>query len=616
MSFPIVGVGASAGGLEALEIFFERVPEDCREAFVVVQHLSPDFKSVMDQLLARRTALRVERVEDGVEVRPGAIYLIPPKKEMIIAGGRLLLSDKEPTPALSLPIDTFFRSLAQDAGERAIAVVLSGTGSDGSRGVRNIHEAGGLVIVQSVDSAKFDGMPRSAIDTGVVDLQLPPEEMHAAIVRYVARGLHAPEPSDQDLGGVDAIIELLHREYGLDFALYKPTTFHRRIERRIVINQASSLDSYARALANDPRELHQLYKDLLIGVTRFFRDADAFHALQQELSRALASQAAEGQDYRIWVAGCATGEEAYSIAILAQEILRSAQRQVEVKIFATDVHAASLETASAGVFAEACLEGMDPRYVDRYFSRVDGGYRVSPELRSMIVFAPHNLLKDAPFTKIDLITCRNMLIYLEPAAQKKVLTLFHFALRPRGLMMLGMSETPGDLADEFETVDMHAKLFRKSRDVRLPHEFRLGGLLPATVRPPRSDGPTEGDRWLAVSRERLLDEFAPPSLLVDDKGTLVHTFAGGGQFLSLGDGRSSLNVLDLVPSDLKVVLNGALQRAAKEQKRVEYAGVPFRSASGLAALRVTVTPLELERAQPARFLVSFEQRAAAPPLPQ
>jgi two-component system CheB/CheR fusion protein len=617
MSFPIVGLGASAGGLEALECFFEHVPEDCGQAFVVVQHLSPDFKSVMDQLLSRKTTLSVARVEDGMEVRPGVIYLIPPKKEMIISDGHLLLSDKDPKQSLSLPIDTFFRSLAQDAGERAIAVILSGTGSDGSRGIRDIHEAGGLVIVQRLDSAKFDGMPKSALDTGVVDLELPCEDMHAAIARYAERGL-LTAPGDggkHEAGGVDHIVALLNREYGIDFSQYKPTTLHRRIERRVAINQASSLEAYARTLSDDRRELHHLYKDLLIGVTRFFRDAEAFKSLKQRLSRDLIDHLNDRDELRVWVAGCATGEEAYSLAILIHEALDRVKRRIEVKIFATDVHAASLEAASAGVFNEASLEGMDPAYLERYFTRHEDGRRVISDLRQMIVFAPHNLLKDAPFTKMDLITCRNLLIYLEPHAQKKVLTLFHFALKPRGLLMLGQSESPGELAEEFETVDLHAKIFQKSRDVRLPHDVRLIGAPALPLRPSgRGDRPSEPERWLAAAREQLLDEFAPPSLLIDQDGTLVHAFAGGGKYLAHADGRSSLCVLDLVPSDLKVVLHGALQRASMEGKRVDYVGVPFRTDEGPVELRVTVTPLELDPRTPPRFLVAFESRAPRAPL--
>ena len=610
MSFPIVGLGASAGGLEALEAFFEHVPEDCGQAFVVVQHLSPDFKSMMDQLLSRRTSLGVERVEDGMEVRPGTIYLIPPKKEMIISGGRLLLSDKDPSQTLSLPIDTFFRSLAQDAGERAIAVVLSGTGSDGSRGIRDIHEAGGLVIVQSIESSRFDGMPRSALDTGIVDLQLTPEEMHPAIARYVERGLHGPHGPNGNGGlhGVDRIVGMLRHEYGLDFSHYKPTTLHRRIERRLAISQAASIDGYARSLAEDPRELHQLYKDLLIGVTRFFRDGEAFETLRRVVERELLIHKADGDEIRVWVAGCATGEEAYSIGILLDETLRRMGRRLDVKVFATDVHAASLETASAGIFPTSSVEKLEPERLEHYFVPISGGYRVTPQLRQMIVFAPHNLLKDAPFTKMDLITCRNMLIYLEPAAQKKVLTLFHFALKPRGLLMLGLSESPGDLADELESVDHHAKVFRKARDIRLAHDVRLAGLPALGKRTLPADRTKEQDRWLGLARDRLLDEFAPPSWLVDQDGTLVHSFAGGGRFLKHGDGRSSLCVLDMVPADLKVVLNGALQRCAKERAQVDYIGVPFRDGNQQLDLRVTVTPLDFDRGNATRYLVSLRQR--------
>jgi two-component system CheB/CheR fusion protein len=614
MSFPIVGIGASAGGLEALECFFEQVPEDCGQAFVVVQHLSPDFKSVMDQLLARRTVLGVERVEDGMQVQPGRIYLIPPKKEMIISGGRLLLSDKDPNQTLSLPIDTFFRSLAQDAGERAIAVVLSGTGSDGSRGIRDIHEAGGLVIVQRLDSAKFDGMPKSALDTGIVDLQLPCEEMHSAIARYAERGLpSADEANGPDRGGVSRIVSLLNREYGIDFSHYKPTTLHRRIERRVVISQASSLESFAQTLAEDRGELHQMYKDLLIGVTRFFRDGDAFRALKQHLKDEVIPRLGDRDELRVWVAGCATGEEAYTMAILLTEVLEHVPRRIDVKIFATDVHAASLEAASTGVFSEASLEGMDQATIERYFTLCDGGYRVIADLRQMIVFAPHNLLRDAPFTKLDVITCRNLLIYLDAAAQKKVLTLFHFGLKPRGIMMLGQSETPGDLAEEFDALDLHAKIFRKSRDVRLPHDVRLAGSPTFAPRSAtRGERVNDHERGLAAARERLLDEFAPPTLLVDEDGALLHTFAGGGKFLLHTDGKPSLCVLDLVPSDLKVVLNGALQRAAKEKNRVEYIGVPFRSPDGPIELRVKVTPLEVEKRQPLRFLIALEPSAPRP----
>lgn len=614
-AFPIVGVGASAGGLEALEAFFEQVPEDSEMAFVVIQHLSPDFKSVMDQLLSRRTTLKVHRVEDGMEVQPGAVYLIPPKKEMIISGGRLLLSDKDPNSGLTLPIDTFFRSLAQECGERAIAIVLSGTGSDGSRGIREVHEAGGLVLVQSLDTARFDGMPKSAIDTGIVDLQIAPADMPAALQRYVGRGFASASLRDETPLGLASILGLLRREYGIDFSHYKSNTLHRRLERRAKISHSSSIEDYARMLAEEPSELHLLYKDLLIGVTRFFRDAEAFQALQTRIVPELIALRNNGDELRVWSAACATGEEAYSLAILLHEATESSRRGLDFRIFATDVHQSLLETAAAGHFSASALEGMDPARIERYFLPTNDGYRVIRELRERIVFAPHNLLKDAPFTKLDLVTCRNILIYLQPAAQKKVLSLFHFGLKPRGLLFLGLSETPGELSDEFETLDHRHKIYRKSRDVRLPTETPLLGNLSfgtrRTVTTSRGRETVE-NQLFDSARNTLVAEFAPPSLLVDQDARLIHSFGGGGKYLSLADGRSSLCILDLVPGDLKVVLNGALQRALKEGKRVEYGGVPFESSTGPTELRISVLPVPAPKQEGRRFLIAFQPRPIIP----
>ncbi|HXE52740.1 MAG TPA: chemotaxis protein CheB, partial [Tepidisphaeraceae bacterium] len=475
----IAAVGASAGGLEALERLFRSTPTDSGVAFVVIQHLSPDFKSLMDELLARHTKMTIHRVEDGMAVQPNCIYLMPPRKEMIISGGKLLLTDKDPQQELSLPIDHFFRSLAQDAGPRAIAIVLSGTGSDGSRGIRDIHEAGGLVLAQSEETAKFDGMPKSALDTGVVDAVLGPEEIPKAIGEYVkrhtagVRGQEIPSSEIEAAHGVDAIFKLLRDEYGIDFSHYKPNTVARRIERRLSLNQAVDLDDYVQRLRSDPRELNSLYRDLLIGVTRFFRDRESFDRLEKDIIPDLLARKRPGDEIRFWIAGCATGEEAYSIAILLHERMQLFGRSMNVKVFATDVHGASLEIASAGVYDEEALSEVKPSRLATYFTKKQDGYHILPEVRQMIVFARHNVIKDAPFTKIDLISCRNLLIYFQPAAQKKALSLFHFGLRTGGVLFLGPSESPGELAPEFETLDEHWKIYRKRRDIRLPADLRL-----------------------------------------------------------------------------------------------------------------------------------------------
>ena len=389
----VVGIGASAGGLEALENFFQHVPADTGMAFVVVQHLSPDFESVMDELLVRQTDIPVHTVEDGVIVQPNAIYLIPPKKEMIIADGKLLLTDKEPGQGLTLPIDQFFRSLAQDTGGRAIAIVLSGTGSDGSRGIRDIHNSGGLVIVQSEDSAKFDGMPKSAMETGVVDLILAPEQMAESLAKYadhpVAHDLAAEQrAAPVDEGDMNKLMRLLRDAYGIDFSLYKQTTVVRRIERRLLLNQETDFERYVEQISSDPDELNSLYRDLLIGVTQFFRDREAFALLETQILPDILSKLKPEDEVRMWVAGCATGEEAYSVAILLHEQLTRLNRPLNAKIFATDVHQASLDFASNGVYSEESLTDVSPDRLKRFFTRKNNGYQVSADLRQMIVLCP------------------------------------------------------------------------------------------------------------------------------------------------------------------------------------------------------------------------------------
>ncbi|HVJ79462.1 MAG TPA: chemotaxis protein CheB, partial [Planctomycetia bacterium] len=439
----VVGIGASAGGLEALELLFEKMPVATGMAFVVVQHLSPDFKSVMDELLSRKTSIPIHRVEDSMEVEADQIYLIPPRKDMIISNGRLLLTDKDPKQAVNLPIDNFLRSLAQDAGDRAIGVVLSGTGSDGSRGIREIHECGGLVIAQTPETAKFDGMPNSAKATGAVDLVLPPGEIPAALVKFSTHGLwnsqEAAEEADLAAGPMTAAFRLLRDSFGIDFSHYKTNTISRRIDRRLLLNRIDGLDEYVRTLKQDPVELGCLYKDLLIGVTRFFRDAEAFERLEKDVIPELIGQKADGEELRIWVAGCATGEEAYSIAIIVKECLERLNRKLAVKIFASDVHRASADFAGSGAYEEAQLADVDPERIGRHFQPKNGAFHVSQEIRQMVVFAQHNLLKDAPFTKLDMVTCRNLLIYLLPAVQKKVLSFFHFGLNTGGVLFLGPS---------------------------------------------------------------------------------------------------------------------------------------------------------------------------------
>ncbi len=643
----IVGIGASAGGLEALERLFEHMPLNTGMAFVVVQHLSPDFRSLMDELLARKTRIPVHRVEEGMEVRPNAIYLIPPKKDMIIANGRLLLTDKDPRQGITLPIDHFFRSLAHECGDRAVAIILSGTGSDGSRGLLDVYDAGGLVVVQAPETAKFDGMPNSATRTGAVDLVLPPEEIPAALLRSVgdplwrqkeaAKANEHAEPGT----GMDAVFRMLRDQFGIDFSHYKVSTVNRRVERRLLLNHIIDLDEYVRRLRDDESERSALYKDLLIGVTRFFRDAEAFERLAEQVLPRLLDELGPDEDFRAWVAGCATGEEAYSLAILLQECLDGRRRKPSVKIFATDVHKASLDFASAGVYDEAQLADVSPARRDRFFARKGEGFQVTPELRQMVVFAPHNLLKDAPFTKLDLISCRNLMIYFQPPVQRKVLSLFHFALKTGGALFLGPSEGPGELSDEFTVVDPHWRLYRKLRDVRLPPDLRLP--LSAAVsyrRPaegplPRSTAPAgPPDQHLLSTYDQLLDAFMPPALLINDRRELVQVFSDANRYLQVRRGRVSTDLLDLVDPDLRIILSGALPRVLLDRVAVTYRGVRVRRQSvgpgapgaitppdpwaspnpwdGEGLVNLTVKPFVNARSSAVYALILFEDQGPAP----
>jgi two-component system CheB/CheR fusion protein len=611
----VVGIGASAGGLDALERFFENVPRDSGAAFVVIQHLSPDFKSLLNEILARRTALPIQLVEDGMVAQADHIYLIPPKKEMIISAGRLLLSERARDHDLSLPIDVFFKSLARDAGPRAVAVILSGGGSDGSRGVRAVHDAGGLVIVQDEESAQFDGMPRTARDVGVADWVLPPEQMPRVLTEDGrARSSSGDGPSSGIQQGMSAVYRMLEEEFGLDFTHYKPSTVTRRIERRLQLSRVRDIDVYVKQLKQEREELDVLYRDLLIGVTRFFRNEEAFQLLEERVLPELLGRE-KGTPLRVWVAGCATGEEVYSLAILLHELApRFGDRQV--KIFATDVHRGSLELATRGLYGEEAIANVTPDRLQRYFLRRGDSYQVVPDLRQMVVFAPHNVIKDAPFTRVDLISCRNLLIYLQPAAQQKALSFFHFALNRGGVVLLGPSESPGTLLNDFETIDKRWRIYRKYTDVRMPAGSYLSpprrpsvpGLAPRTAAAPSRSSVSH----LLGVYDSLLEERMPPSLLVNDRGELVHAFAGASRFLKLRDGRLGLDLIEMVDTDLRMVLTSGLARALRETQTSVYNGVRLGDGDEAATYRVSIRRVGDHRRGIPHVLVSFEELDSAP----
>lgn len=611
----IVGIGASAGGLAALEKFFDNMPADSGMAFVVIQHLSPDFKSLMDDLLARHTAMAIHRVTNGATLQGNSIYLIPSKTHMTVSKGKLYLTELEQAQHYDLPIDVFFRSLAQDAKDRAIAIIMSGTGTDGSRGIQDIHKSGGLVLVQTVDSAQFDGMPRSAISTGLCDLMLDPEEMPAAIMRYA---LATPEQRRQAVavytaddydGEFQQIFSLLRSQYSLDFSKYKPPTITRRIQRRMEFRHVGETSAYAAILAREPEELDALYCDLLIGVTEFFRDPKAFRKLEETVIPDIFRHRKPEDEIRVWSAGCATGEEAYSLAMLFAEKASEFSFKGKITIFATDVHRSSLDTASQGVYERQRLKNVSKQRLLQFFHEDGDKFHVSPALRRMIVFSPHNLINDPPFTRMDLICCRNLLIYLEPETQEKVLSIFHFALRTNGILFLGSSEGLGKFGGEFETVDSPSKLYLKIRDLKFGSEVKIQNI-PQRVslplfEPHLSRMSVSIDRQLLHDYDLLLGEFMPPGVLVNNDREVLHYFGDTSKFLRKPEGRFENDILALVEDTLKIPLGTALHRAAKTRSEVIMKNVVLDNGKKKYRNDILVRALQDKKGGTAHFFVSF-----------
>lgn len=558
-------------------------------AFVVVQHLSPDFKSLMGELLARHTQMAIEPVKDGMPVLANSVYLLPPGKNMVLRGGKLLLEDQNKGRSLNLPIDIFFGSLAEDAGDRAIAVVLSGTGSDGSRGLRQVHESGGLVIGQSTATAGFDGMPRSAKATGMVDVVTGPAAMPGQILKYARepesfdRGIDEEEPSPHDESEIASLFRLLRRRFRIDFERYRPTTIERRIERRISMTNSGSLTEYLRRISDDTKELDTLYRDLLVEVTEFFRDPTAFSRLSDEVIPNLLSECQPERPLRIWVPACATGEEAYSIAILIRDWQTRMPKtdRIDVKIFATDVHQESLETASAGVYSSESVVRVPSRLREKYLHRSQDLYHVAPAVRQMVIFAPHDITADPPFTKLDLISCRNALIYFKPEVQRKVISLFHFGLRVGGTLFLGPSETLGEAAAEFNMIDGQWRIFSKTRDVRLDNvrspSFTqpLRSIVPARKGLVTTPLPTSTNLLIPEIHEVLLREYVPPSLLINQEGELLHCFGAARDLLRQPEGQATLDIMKMVQDDLRTALGAALQRVRSQNEAVVIKAVPI-----------------------------------------
>ncbi len=465
--FPIVGIGASAGGLDAFEKFFTHMPSDTGMAFVLIQHLDPTHKSILSQLITRYTHMKVLEVQDGMLVEPNSVFVIPPNRYMGILHGKLHLLEPTALPGHRTPIDYFFRTLAEDQKENAICIVLSGTGTEGTLGLRAIKGEGGMGMVQDPESAKYDGMPRNAISTGLADYILPVEQMPEQLIAYARHAIiRAPgkpavvTPKEAD--HLEKIFMIVRSQKGHDFSHYKKNTVLRRIERRMAVNRITELSRYVRYVQEQPTEADTLFKDLLIGVTNFFRDKEAFEVLRQKVIPKLFENKSVDRPIRIWVPGCATGEEPYTIAILCRDFMRGLKTRFSVQIFATDLNNEAIETARLGNYPESISNDVPSEFLDRYFTKEGALYRVKKEIRDMVVFALQNVITDPPFSRIDLVTCRNLLIYLGAELQKKILPLFHYALNPNAFLFLGSSESVGEFNDLFSVLDRKWRLYTRN----------------------------------------------------------------------------------------------------------------------------------------------------------
>jgi two-component system CheB/CheR fusion protein len=625
--FLIVAIGASAGGIEAFTELIRSLPKDTGMAFVLIQHLDPKHRSMLSELVSKETAMQVAEVTDGMKVEPDHVYVIPPNTSMSIKDHALQLEPRVETRGGHMPIDRFMRSLATDLRNQSVGVILSGTGTDGTLGMAEIQAQGGVTFAQDESTAKYDGMPRSAISSGCVDYVLAPNEIALDLARiakhpYATREKAAERPaSTEDSSGLGAIFKILRQATGHDFAHYRQTTILRRIHRRMVVHQIDKLKDYVRFLQANPGEVKTLYQDMLINVTSFFRNPKVFEALKAQVFPAIAKRRGPDMAIRVWTPACSSGEETYSVAIALLEFLGDKAAKLPVQIFGTDVSETTIAKARTGIYPENIQQDVSPERLRRFFTKVDGLYHIDKSIRDMCIFAQHNLLGDPPFSQMDLICCRNLLIYLEPFLQSKLISLFHYATRPVGYLVLGSSEGIGSATDLFSAEDRTNKIFvKKATPGRRVVTFSLQGDPGKSYhnlsRMPAKQ-PDAAPNFAEIQKEfdrRLLAQFAPATVFINEDAEIIHSRGNVNRYLKLAPGRASLNLLKMALDGLQFDLRSAISRAKKENHAVRKQSVALKKSgsgnSGAAeasrSVNFEVIPFSSGDLKTTYFVVVFE----------
>ncbi|MEI6277332.1 MAG: chemotaxis protein CheB [Prolixibacteraceae bacterium] len=610
--FPIVGIGASAGGLEALEQFFSHMPRESGMAFVVIQHLDPTHKGIMPELLQRTTEMPVFQATDNLKVRPDCVYVIPPNKSLSLLNGSLFLFEPLETRGLRLPVDFFFRSLANDRKEKSIGIILTGMGSDGSQGLKAIKEKNGIVLVQTPATAKFDSMPRNATEAVIADIVAPVEELPQKLInflKFIPSIVSGLEIDDKNNSNLDKIIILLREKCGHDFSGYKKNTLFRRIERRKGLHQIEKLNNYVRFCQENPGEVEILFKELLIGVTSFFRDHAVWEKLKVSVLPELIDNLPSGYVLRAWVTACSTGEEAYTLAIVFKEVIENLKnsKNVTLQIFATDIDQDAIDQARKGVYSPSTVAELSEERISRFFSVEADGYRVNASIREMVVFAVQNLIKDPPFTRLDILTCRNMLIYMEPQLQKKLILLFNYSLNPDGIMVLGNAETFNNQREGFTEVDRKLKIFKRTYKQKVselndfPSSFKSKRIEQSEKQ--AHINPVENVQ--ALTDQLLLQRFPLASVLVNNKGDIQYMTGHIGKYLEPVAGKANWNICTMAREGLRNELPGALRKALQSFNEVNVRNIKVGTNGGSIYVDVTVQQVESQNSINGMVLVLF-----------